>query len=76
MKAYEAIAATPLPQGYDKHTLVLRTFLLDLRSRIAQLPRERQRILEDRVSDFYPRHNRKHAGSRETNAHLLANATR
>ena len=76
MKAYEAIAATPLPQGYDRHVLFLRRWLLDLRSRIAQLPRERQRMLEARVNDFYPKNRRAGHGSRETNSHLLANAGR
>lgn len=74
MKA-ERLAATALPKGYDKPAMLLRRFLLDLRSRLRQLPSERHRMLERRVYEFH-RYGRKGItpGSRAGTAGLLANA--
>lgn len=74
MLAHEQLASTKLPCGYDKHQLFLRRWLLNLRSRVSQLPAERQRMLEAVAYEFHPKAGKPGHGTRATNAYLLANA--
>jgi len=75
MKSYEEIASTALPKGYDSSALYLRRWLLDLRSRIKQLPLERQRQLDAKINEYYPNRYAADRTNRTTNLHLLARAS-